>query len=107
MAPSERVAEQIRDDIRQRRLKPGDKLPPHKEVASKYGIAIATVQKALKRLEEEGWVVPRPSIGVFVSDNIPTDGAPLTLTAVADQVAQLTEAVADLKRKVDGMTVDR
>lgn len=101
-APSERVAERIREDIRNGRLKPGEKLPPHRELATKYEIAIATVQKVLKRLEADGWVIARQSIGVFVSDSIPVEGEPLTLAAVAEQVAALSKVVADLQRKVDG-----
>ncbi len=102
LAPSERVAEQIRQDIRKGRLKPGDKLSTHRDMVTKYEIAVTTVQKVLKQLEAEGWVVARPSIGVFVSDSIPAVGEPLTLAAVAQQVAELSKTVADLQRKIDG-----
>lgn len=102
LAPSERVAEQVREDIRSGRLKPGTKLPTHREMAVKHEIAVATVQKVLKRLQEEGWVVARQSIGVFVSDSIPAGSEPLTLAAVAQQVAELSKTVADLQRKIDG-----
>lgn len=102
LAPSERVAEEIRQDIRKGRLEPGGKLPTHRDMVAKYEIAVTTVQKVLKQLEAEGWVVARPSIGVFVSGSIPAGGEPLTLAAVAEQVAELSKAVADLQRKVGG-----
>jgi DNA-binding GntR family transcriptional regulator len=100
MAPFEQAAERIRDDIRRGKLKPGDKLPSHRAIAAEYEMALATAQKALRVLADEGWVVARQSIGVFVSDSPGARTEPVTLATLAQQVGELTEALSDLRDRV-------
>ncbi|MER5961187.1 winged helix-turn-helix domain-containing protein [Streptomyces sp. NPDC002057] len=52
--------------IRTRRLAPGEKLPSHKELTELYGFARATIQRALRDLEDEGLVISRKGSGVYV-----------------------------------------
>ncbi|MFB6895202.1 GntR family transcriptional regulator [Streptomyces hydrogenans] len=65
-APYEQVASSLSAAIRTRRLGPGEKLPSHKELTELYGFARATIQRALRDLEDEGLVVSRKGSGVYV-----------------------------------------
>lgn len=64
--PYEQVASNLSAAIRTRKLGPGDKLPSHKELTERYGFARATIQRALRDLEDEGLVVSRKGSGVYV-----------------------------------------
>ena len=97
MAPFERVAEVIRAEIRGGTLKAGDKLPVNRDLAATYNVALATAQKALRLLQDEGWVVSRASVGVFVK-GIPDE--PVTVEALAQQVRELSATVAELDQRL-------
>jgi DNA-binding transcriptional regulator YhcF (GntR family) len=64
--PYEQVASSLGAAIRTRKLGPGDKLPSHKTLTELYGFARATIQRALRDLEDEGLVVSRKGSGVYV-----------------------------------------
>lgn len=48
-------------------LKAGDKLPTHRELALKLGIAVATVTKVYKEAERKGLIIAKVGKGSFVS----------------------------------------
>ncbi|MFE3789947.1 GntR family transcriptional regulator [Streptomyces goshikiensis] len=64
--PYEQVARSLGAAIRTRKLAPGEKLPSHKMLTDHFGFARATIQRALRDLEDEGLVVSRKGSGVFV-----------------------------------------
>ncbi|MFD8690793.1 GntR family transcriptional regulator [Streptomyces sp. NPDC059651] len=64
--PYEQVARSLGAAIRTRKLAPGEKLPSHAKLTDHYGFARATIQRALRDLEDEGLVVSRKGSGVFV-----------------------------------------
>ncbi|MBE1502658.1 DNA-binding GntR family transcriptional regulator [Amycolatopsis lexingtonensis] len=97
-APFEVVAATIRKDMLEGRLKAGDKLPTHRDLASKYEVAVATIQRALKVLQDEGRLVARQSIGVFVTEAA-KQAEPLTLARLAAELAALRERVEALEHR--------
>jgi GntR family transcriptional repressor for pyruvate dehydrogenase complex len=64
------VAALIRDRIQAGEVNPGDRLPPHRELAVQLHISRATLNQALQVLHREGYVVSRtgPAGGTFVAD---------------------------------------
>jgi GntR family transcriptional regulator, transcriptional repressor for pyruvate dehydrogenase complex len=50
------VADQLRRSISEGRLKPGDKLPPERELAQLFGVSRNTMREALRALELSGLV---------------------------------------------------
>jgi GntR family transcriptional regulator / MocR family aminotransferase len=70
-----RLGTLISAEIRRGRLRPGDRLPGTRTLARSLGINRNSVVAAYQELEAEGWVVPRPAGGTFVSDRLP-DVAP-------------------------------
>ena len=67
---SEHIVEQIRNAIFEARLKPGDKLPPEKELMKTFHVSKATLREALNSLEILGFLEIRKGVsgGAFVTE---------------------------------------
>lgn len=50
-------------------LKPGDRLPPERQLAHLFGVSRNSVREAIKSLEQRGILVSRPGAGTFLVDN--------------------------------------
>ena len=61
----------IRDEIREGRLKKGEKLPSKRNLASLYGISIITVENTYAQLLLEGYITSEQKKEYFVSDIAP------------------------------------
>lgn len=64
----ERVADDLRREIEDGSIAVGDQLPTHGELVTRFRVARATIQKALKDLEGRGYVEAIQGVGVFVID---------------------------------------
>ena len=64
-----KIVEQVRDLIKEGRLKPGDKLPPEQILAEKFGTSRPSVREALSALEILGITESRGGKGNFIKDN--------------------------------------
>ncbi|WP_053388416.1 FadR/GntR family transcriptional regulator [Pseudomonas sp. 10-1B] len=66
----EEVAEQIREQLSQGLLKPGDRLPSERELAERFGLSRNTVREALRALEMSGLLELRKGAtgGAFVRE---------------------------------------
>jgi DNA-binding FadR family transcriptional regulator len=66
---SEIIVEQIRLLMRQGQLKPGDRLPPERDLCERFGVSRVTVREALRMLESSGLVEIRVGArgGAFVT----------------------------------------
>lgn len=60
------LAEQLVKDIRNGLLKPGDKLPPQRELADYLDLHLSTVTRAYKLCEERGLICAKVGQGTFV-----------------------------------------
>jgi GntR family transcriptional regulator len=79
-----RIEAGFRDRIMAGSLRPGERLPSESEIAREHGACRATVQRAMLRLAEGGWVERSPGRGTFVAE------PPLTLP-IDQQRAQFFE----------------
>lgn len=64
------IIEEIKLRIAQGKLKPGDKVPPVRDLALKAGVNPNTMQKALSELEREGVLYSQRTAGRFVAEHI-------------------------------------
>jgi GntR family transcriptional regulator, transcriptional repressor for pyruvate dehydrogenase complex len=93
---SEIIVEQIRLLMRQGQLKPGDRLPPERDLCERFGVSRVTVREALRMLESSGLVEIRVGArgGAFVtapsSDRVGENLADL-LTLSVISAADVTE----------------
>jgi GntR family transcriptional regulator/MocR family aminotransferase len=62
------IYRQMRHAIVDRRLRPGDRLPPSRDLARELVVARATVTTAYERLAAEGFVEVRQGAGTFVRE---------------------------------------
>src|SRR5258705_1988282 len=67
----EQVAEQIRRLISSGALKPGDLLPPERELAAKLGVGRSSIRDAVRTLEVMGILEPRQGPGSRMSEAHP------------------------------------
>jgi GntR family transcriptional regulator, transcriptional repressor for pyruvate dehydrogenase complex len=93
---SEVIVEQIRLLMRQGQLKPGDRLPPERDLCERFGVSRVTVREALRMLESSGLVEIRVGArgGAFVtapSSNRVGEGLADLLTLSAISAADVTE----------------
>ncbi len=101
-APFEQVAEKIAEEIRSGGYALGEKLPNQRDLAERYDVAIATMQKALGLLRERGWVNSRAPIGTFVAAVMPASEQPApTLIELSAQVRDLQAEVSQLRQSVE------
>lgn len=64
----QQIVEQIERSIRTGQLKPGDQLPPERELAQQFGASRTAVREAVKALSEKGLVQAHPGRGTFIVD---------------------------------------
>ncbi|MGH9136209.1 MAG: PLP-dependent aminotransferase family protein, partial [Acidimicrobiales bacterium] len=64
------IYRQLRRAILDGRLRPGDRLPPSRELARRLSVSRTTVTVAYDRLTGEGFVTSHVGAGTFVSDDV-------------------------------------
>ena len=64
----EQIVQQIEESIRKGALKPGDQLPPERELAERFGVSRTAVREAVKTLREKGLVEAYTGKGTFITD---------------------------------------
>ncbi|HYF92622.1 MAG TPA: GntR family transcriptional regulator [Symbiobacteriaceae bacterium] len=69
-------------------VRPGDQLPPLRDMAAGLGIHLNTVVRAVAELEEEGFVYSHQGKGVFVADEFPGQGQGAALRSLLAGVLQ-------------------
>ncbi|MEQ4305572.1 PLP-dependent aminotransferase family protein [Plantactinospora sp. B6F1] len=62
------IYRQLREAVLDARLRPGERLPPTRELAERLGVARNTVATAYDRLTSEGFLVGRVGSGTYVGD---------------------------------------
>lgn len=67
---------QVRRAVLRGALRPGDRLPPARQVVADLAINPNTVLKAYAQLEKEGIAYSRAGLGTFIADTAPPAVAP-------------------------------
>lgn len=111
-ATSEVVVEQLREMIHRGELRPGDRLPPERDLAKLLGVSRPTLRAGIRSLAAVGVLQSRQGAGTFVvqSDGQPTlDGSPLRLMASLHGFtsAEMFEARLTLEMSVAGFAAER
>ncbi|MFZ1399648.1 MAG: GntR family transcriptional regulator [Candidatus Promineifilaceae bacterium] len=66
----EQVETALRERIRRRAYRPGDKLPTELGLTAEFGVSRATVRTVLTRLANEGLIVRRQGAGTYVNQRV-------------------------------------
>ncbi|MDN0196971.1 PLP-dependent aminotransferase family protein [Streptomyces sp. S.PNR 29] len=72
------VADAVAEEIRTGTLRPGDRLPPQREFAQRYGIANSTATRVYRELARRGLTVGEVGRGTFVRAASPLSAPALT-----------------------------
>ncbi len=88
----EEVAAQLERRILEGALRPGDKLPPERELAERFDVSRSAVREAIRSLELKGLVEPRPGEGTLVR----TPSIDSLLNPLASLLGQKRELVREL-----------
>jgi GntR family transcriptional regulator, transcriptional repressor for pyruvate dehydrogenase complex len=91
------VASQIRRLIADGRIKPGDLLPPERELAEIFGVSRTSVRDAIRILEMRGLVAPRHGEGTVVLQD-PVDAVVSPLADALTESRDLTADLFDMRR---------
>ena len=90
------IYEQVKDGLRQMvisgAIRPGDKLPSVRAMASQLAINPNTIQKAYEALESEGYVYSIPGKGSFAADRSEVEGK-----RREELLEQLSKTVTELR----------
>ena len=65
--PYEQLRRQLSELITAGRLSPGDRLPPLRQLAGDLGVAVGTVARTYRELEQEGLLISRRGGGTRVA----------------------------------------
>lgn len=109
---SEEVISQLREMIHRGELRPGDRLPPERDLAKILGVSRPTLRAGIRSLAAVGVLQSRQGAGTFVvkSDGPPAlDSSPLRLMASLHGFtsAEMFEARQSLEMAVAGLAADR
>lgn len=64
----EQILRQLEEAIVKQQLKPGDQLPPERDMAQRFGVSRTAVREAVKALREKGLVEAYTGRGTFVTN---------------------------------------
>jgi DNA-binding GntR family transcriptional regulator len=68
---TDRMAADLREQIRSGKLKPKDALPSEAQLGDQYGVSRVTVRRALERLQQEGLIAAQSGRGRIVREQRP------------------------------------
>ena len=96
----EQVAAQIQRLIASGALSPGDRLPPERELAAKFGVGRSSLRDAIRTLEVMGIVESRHGSGTVVRD-LSTDALVVPLASVLAHKRELVAELLDVRRMIE------
>ncbi len=103
---SSAVVRQIEQLILRGILRPGERLPPERELADRMGVSRPSLRDAIAQLQDDGLLVSKPGAGVYVADVLGSAYAPALLRLFARH----DEAVFDylsFRRDMEGLAAER
>lgn len=131
--PYQHAADEIRRDILQGRIKPGEQMPAIRELQERFGVANMTMRSALNVLRDEGLIYTIHGRGSFVADHNaggepsanytapvwylanrdekqgqpePVEGGPDDTEAAADAGTTLAEVLTALRDEIRALSAD-
>src|SRR3954468_25110406 len=93
----EQVAEEIQKLIAEGTLKPGDRLPPERQLPTRFRVARSRIRHAVRALELMGILEPRQGTGTVVRD-LSTDSLVVPLASVLVRKRELVSELPDVRR---------
>jgi len=104
-----KIVEQIRDLIKEGKLKPGDKLPPEHILAEKFGTSRPSVREALSALEILGITESRGGKGNFIKDDLNSPAYEQKFKELEEEESpfELLEARKAVETEIAGLAAEK
>lgn len=96
----EGVAQQIQRLIVDGALRPGERLPPERELSARLGVSRSSVRDAIRILELAGLVVPRQGEGTVVADLSPESVA-APIAGILVRKRELLAELLDVRKMIE------
>jgi GntR family transcriptional repressor for pyruvate dehydrogenase complex len=96
----EGVAQQIQGLIVSGALKPGDLLPPERELAERFAVSRGSVRDAIRTLELVGLVVPRQGEGTVVAE-VSADAVVMPIASILLRKRELIAELLDVRKMIE------
>lgn len=93
------VAKQLQDRI-VNKLKPGDMLPPERELVRKFGVSRGSIRDAIRSLEAVGLLEPRQGIGTVVRE-VPADAVVTPMASILLQRRKVISELLDVRNIIE------
>jgi len=106
----ESAIEQIMELIKNNELKPGDKLPPERELAEKLSISRGSLREAFRVLESRGFIKSKPGGGRYIREirkNVHNDTENIILSLEKSSILELLEAREMFEVKIAEIAAQR
>lgn len=100
------VRRQVETLILQGVLRPGERLPPERELAAQMDVSRPTLRDALAELEARGLIVVRPGGGAFVAEVLGSAFSPPLIELFATLDLALFDYI-DFRRDLEGLAAAR
>jgi len=94
-----KVAKQLQTRI-VNRLKPGDMLPPERELVRKFGVSRSSIRDAIRSLEAVGLLEPRQGVGTVVRE-LPSDAVVNPVANVLLQKRKLIHELLEVRQIIE------
>lgn len=100
------VARQIEQLILRGILRPGDRLPPERELSERLGVSRPSLREAVAELQRGGLLASRAGAGVFVADVLGNAFSPELTRLFASHEDALLDYIA-FRRDIEGLAAAR
>ena len=97
----EEIIEQFRELISKGELKPGDKLPPERDLAIQLNVSRTAIREALRSLESMGFIESRVGGGTFIRE-ITLDNVIKPFSGILSQDKKLMMELIDVRILLEG-----
>ena len=87
----EEIIDQIREELADSRLKPGDRLPSERELSEKFQVSRASVREAIRAMESMGLATIKTGDGTYVST-----GSEALLSPLVSIILQQKDVLLDI-----------
>jgi GntR family transcriptional repressor for pyruvate dehydrogenase complex len=81
-------------------LKPGDRLPPERELTRKFGVARSSIRDAIRTLEAMGILEPRQGHGTVVRE-LSAEALVIPLTGVLMRKREMVAELVEVRRMIE------
>lgn len=88
----EEITTRLQTMVQNDDLKPGDRLPPERQLAIMFGVSRNSVREAIKSLEQHGVLISKPGAGTYITENSQANLA----TAMGDAFARERHRLDDI-----------